>query len=534
MGLSNQIFFKIIFQESKFDQRYKFSSPQPLGKGKSSVCMKCTRLSDHTDYAVKIYKRHCQNNIEIDLLQKAASTGQTGVLHLVEVLTDSTRTYLIMELIDGVNLLEFFSKKSLNGQIVFQTFNALWKIVKRVHSLKYAHGRLCFKNFCYLEKSSEFRLIGFKNARPITKARDEQIDYWSFGVCIYTVLCGHSPFDLLKSNATAKIESNDFDQLSDQWSDLNSDMKSFINQLLCDSIPTCSTGELKKIVNTSFHGVNCSEAQIDENERIVAIRAAKLQNHQAIETKPTSPVLNGVVKVTNGSSDAVDVKGVDTKLEKLSEVPESHINRNEVNGHVTAPSKRRRNQLAAEDESIENGHNKRRKENPEALVPVPQIRPDQIKVEPRELRKKPAVDYVKKLNPRSRGNKATKKFAAENKEQLDQIKVKVEQKSPKISSAGIKSRGRGRPRKAVQPIESEPVQNRQERNEAPTIQENHSVPIGRKRQPNKKIQGDVDNTESSSSKPELTNQATQTNWIYLFPRQIRGISEHVFERYDYK
>lgn len=442
-----------------------------------------------------------------------------------------------MELIDGVNLLEFFSNEKLNGQLVFQTFNALWNIVRRVHSLKYVHGRICFKNFYYLNSSSEFRLVGFKNVRPIKKPRDERIDYWSFGVCIYTVLCGHSPFSLQERNANTVIENDDFDQLSEQWSDLNMDIKSFINQLLCNSIPTCSSGELKKIVNASVRGVQYSEAQIEENEQIVAIRAAKLQNHQAIETKSTSGQ-NGLIKVTNGNSAAVEthdvVKSLATKMEKISEFTESHSNSNEINGHVeTAPLKRRRKKKAAEDEPIENGYNKRRKEDSDALIPAKILGPEEIKVERRSSRKKAVVNYAQKQNPRSRIGKAAAKLASENQVQLH--KIKVERKSPKISTQDTKPRQRGRPRK-LQPNEPEPpVQINQKPNKAPTIQEKHSVPNKPKTQSKKKIKGDVDNTVSSRPKPKTTDQAVQTDFVFMWPLRppTPPPKYYTFVRFDY-
>lgn len=91
--------------------------------------MKCIKKSDNTVYAVKILRRQTGTNHEIEILQRATAGQRPGVLHLVEVLTDSNWTYLVTEWIDGVNLLEYFRKIALNGRIVYKAFDALWTSV---------------------------------------------------------------------------------------------------------------------------------------------------------------------------------------------------------------------------------------------------------------------------------------------------------------------------------------------------------------------------------------------------------------------
>ncbi|XP_037042136.1 ribosomal protein S6 kinase alpha-5-like [Bradysia coprophila] len=268
---------------SEFHKKYKFTSHQPLGTGKSSTCMKCYNSSDDNYYAVKIYKRMGQNENEIDFLQKAAHVS--GVVQMVELLTDSKCTYLVMELIDGVNLLECFSTTISYAGLFCEAIDKILEILENVHEIKYTHRRICFKNIYFLKQSREFRFIGFGNTKPITGAQDKQIDYWSMGVCLYTLLCGHSPFNSSIIDVAAKlIENNKFDENSKQWSALHRDVKGYILQLLRSSTSTYSSGALKNVKDISFV-VHCSKELLDENKNVVEIRARKLETKTVIETQ---------------------------------------------------------------------------------------------------------------------------------------------------------------------------------------------------------------------------------------------------------
>lgn len=262
---------------SEFQRKYKLASEQPLGKGRSSVCMECINLSDNSRFAVKIYKKKVECDNQIAVLKKAAAQPLSGVPRLVEVLTDSERTYVIMELIEGVNLLDYFSSIDLNGTTVYDAFYALWDLVESIHSLEFVHGRICFKNIYVLKNSKDYRLMGFSSAKPITDKHDKMIDYWAIGVCLYTVCCGHSPFDVLRCNLqviTKKIGNGDFDEKSDHWTTLADATKGFIKKLLCSSTSIYHSGEIKCIIKQSFqNSINNWKQLIDENEKIISIRA---------------------------------------------------------------------------------------------------------------------------------------------------------------------------------------------------------------------------------------------------------------------
>lgn len=483
------------------------------------MCMKCYNQSDNIYYAVKIYKVQEQNDIEITVLQKAADKHLPGIVHLVEVLADSKCTYLVMELIDGINMLEYLSKNSLKRKIVSSAFNALWEIVRSVHSLKYAHGCICFKNIRYLEKSKEFRLIGFNNAKPISDHHDEQIDFWSLGVCIYTVLCGHPPFDLLTSSDTGtitnRIVNNDFDQDSEQWTALHKDIKCFIDQLLCSSIPTCSTGDFKLIQNVSALSVDCCEERIDENEKIIKIRAAyvktqpaNVQTQSAIEIELV-PAINGLEVTTNGNDSKVN----ENSANHSDQESQSESNHNDVNGHVRKPASKRQRKNAQKD-PLESENKKIKLDKSNALTStasVPLLKPDEIKLE-RNLRQKVRIDYAQKMNTKSRKKEPTKaeESVSGNATQTTEINDEEVKKNPPKNKTG---RGRGRPPKALLNEKS------QTRTKIPTIPKTHSRPPAA--------------FLTTLTCGNFTHQAVQTDFVHLWIPKREKTNFYCFERFNY-
>lgn len=313
-------------------------SPKPIGTGRISVCMQCSNLTDNISYAVKVYKRQEQCDNQIDILERCATKKTKGIVKLIEVITDSKWTYIIMELIDGVNLLEHFNTVTLTGKIAYNTFTALWKIVNQLHSLNYAHGRICFKNIKFIRHLSELRLIGFGCAQPIKDNFDGHIDFWSIIVCLYTLLCGHSPFNVLQSNAPTKmvemVRENGFNQQSENWITLRETTKTQIRKLFSNLF---STPNLKFILKETFQTpINNVEQLIDENENIVTIRATNrtaisptrnIDEEEILKNTSIDGVLtticNGVEKLKNGD-DSMD--SVESKFSVVPATQEHHFN----------------------------------------------------------------------------------------------------------------------------------------------------------------------------------------------------------------
>lgn len=463
--------------------------------------MRCVKLSDNTVYAVKIYKRQNHNVNEVEVLLKAAAKRLRGVLRLFEVLTDSKWTYLIMEEeIDGVDLIEYFSTNSHKRKMVSTAFNALWDIVKRVHALKYAHGRICFKNVCYLKKSSEFRLIGFSNAKPIKREHDKHIDYWSLGVCIYTVLCGHSPFDVTNRNVTAmthQIQNDEFDQESVQWHALHKDSKRFIRRLISSPKPTFSKDELKKI-DKLVPVVNFTIEQIEQNENIVAIRAAKFETKPTIKTEEIPATVNGQEIIANGNDGPIE------SHESQSE----HIG---VNGHVAKTAGKRRHNEADFGNKPNINQVKKRKQDPVESLSTLQF--DERTMD-RPLRKREHINYAHTLKLKLRNDEATVKVKSVPSKEAEEKRIEDERISHVLSVATT----------------------------APTNATNKTTIQPTRGRP-KKGQPNVSKAGKEKRTPQILEPTTQPiveidealRWRFYLPIPRPSIAtNYCFERYNYK
>lgn len=340
--------------------------------------MKCFNKMDNNYYAVKIYSHQDKNDHEIDLLQKAAKERIPGVVYLVEVLTDSRWTYLIMELIEHPDLLHHLT--TLDARGVCNAFSFVFKLMKTIHKLKYVHGRICFKNIRYLDHISEIRLIGFGHAKPINDTQVERIDFWSLGVCIYTVLCGHAPFNLIEnSNITEmsiRILKNDFDRKSEQWRALHKSVQQLIGKLI-STVSSCSASELRRIRNT-VPPVVWSNELVDENKKIIEMSATdslplmKIKQEAIIE-------LNDIAVITNGHGSSSG----HTRDESAS-------NHAHMNGDARKMSSKR-----PIENTTEQTQPKKRKRNK-----LPEIK-QEIPTPTRKLRTRERQDYAKKVNMKS-------------------------------------------------------------------------------------------------------------------------------------
>lgn len=393
--------------------------------------MKCFNPSDNNYYAVKIYKRTDQNDNEIDVLQRAAAKYVSGVVDLVEVLTDSKWTYLVMELIDGINLMEYLSTVSLNGATLFSVVESILEIVKSIHTkLQYTHGRICFKNIYYVRHAKELRLIGFGNAKPINGRQDIQNDYWAIGVLIYTILCGHSPFR--SSDPVRQVENNQFDVKSKEWSTLPKNTTNYIQQLLCNSKSIGSPSALTLVKSFSFKG---RKELLEDNKKIVEIRACKVETKPVIKTEMTHE-LNGNERITNGhppneiveyvitSVDASDVPRLSTAQESLER----------TNGPVQkSPSTTTR---GSDDKAEPNQYKKKDKKKPSVEAPLISEEPVGRRLRDRKQRNdeiigRPGTSTVSKV-----------------------VAIKKEENTPPNDTT--KKRGRGRPKQPPQQLERQP------------------------------------------------------------------------------
>ncbi|KAJ6643386.1 Ribosomal protein S6 kinase alpha-5 [Pseudolycoriella hygida] len=344
--------------DAPFEAKYRLASDTPIGTGETSVCMQCFRLSDNASYAVKLYNKDKNCDDELNFLRKAALQKTSHIVRLIEVIRDSKYTYLIMELLDGIDILQYFSENSFQPEYVYNAFNALKKSVKSVHALGYTHGRICFQNFYFDRNSLDFRLIGLNNVKPVSNEQDKLIDFWSFGVCVYTVMCGHSPFDLLDNDLSQKIRENDFDTSSKQWCSLDKKLKSFIDQLICISKPTCTATGLKTVTRTKIEAITYSKKLVTQNEEIIALGVAvKLLHVKNDKKDDMNGMANGYHLVRSFKQEKIEPMNQIVDNIETQKLPNRRARANIVEWNGPNKSWKRR----LEVENVPNNNNKRPK-----------------------------------------------------------------------------------------------------------------------------------------------------------------------------
>ncbi|XP_058466795.1 ribosomal protein S6 kinase alpha-5 [Malaya genurostris] len=301
-----------ISKSSAFYKRYELLPDQAIGDGIFSVCFKCRRLpstsasnsstnghnnssnssssnsnsnsssssgsggaSNNNYYAVKVLFNHQETagyaRKEIEALK--ACQGHANVVKFVEVLKDSHHIYIVLELLEGSELLcRINQNKSFTESQARHYFRQMVQAVAFMHQKGYAHCDLKPENVLFEAPHSEhLKLIDFGFAKSIEnnncltsspnagtlgysapevfEGRSyalESSDLWSLGVILYTMLCGQAPFTPrqffghanLASSAKQmeiimdKIRRGSFDLASSAWVCISEEAKDLVKRLL--------------------------------------------------------------------------------------------------------------------------------------------------------------------------------------------------------------------------------------------------------------------------------------------------------------
>uniref|UniRef100_A0A8C2FNL2 Ribosomal protein S6 kinase n=1 Tax=Cyprinus carpio TaxID=7962 RepID=A0A8C2FNL2_CYPCA len=256
-----------IFQDSPFYMNYEMDLRESaLGEGSFSICRQCTHKKTGQKYAVKIVSKRMEAQTQKEIAALKLCDGHPNIVKLHEIYHDQLHTYLVLELLQGGELLERIRRKQHFSETEASCImRRLVSAVSHMHDVGVVHRDLKPENLLFTDdtENSEIKVIdfGFARLKPpdnqllktpcftlqyaapeILKYNgyDESCDLWSLGVILYTMLSGQVPFQcqgksLMNTSADEimrKIKQGDFSFEGEAWRNVSSHAKDLIQELL--------------------------------------------------------------------------------------------------------------------------------------------------------------------------------------------------------------------------------------------------------------------------------------------------------------
>uniref|UniRef100_A0A3B3RZT0 Ribosomal protein S6 kinase n=1 Tax=Paramormyrops kingsleyae TaxID=1676925 RepID=A0A3B3RZT0_9TELE len=260
-------------KDSPFYMNYELSlKDSPLGEGSFSICRKCTHKRTGLTYAVKIVSKRMEAQTQNEIAALKLCDGHPNIVKCHEVYHDQLHTYLVLELLQGGELLDRIRRKRLFSETeASRIMRKLVSAVSHMHDVGVVHRDLKPENLLFMDESeaSEIKIIdfGFARLKPpdnqllktpcftlqyaapeILKydGYDESCDLWSLGVILYTMLSGQVPFQSREKSLThtsaeeimKKIKQGDFSFDGEAWRNVSQQAKDLIQGTLLTVDPS--------------------------------------------------------------------------------------------------------------------------------------------------------------------------------------------------------------------------------------------------------------------------------------------------------
>ena len=256
-SLENSVSSKTIINSKIFQKKIDdYLITRELGKGSYAVVKLGMDKNSKNKYAIKIYSKTClidpqlRNTVknEINILKQI---DNENVMKLYEVIDTQSHLYLVLEYINGINLLEIIKNEKNHFIKEPRAKKIFLKVVQGInycHQINIYHRDIKLENILVLKDDSVkiidfgFSIIckadtyqklfcGTKSYMPPEIVKKEKYiacysDIWSLGVLFYAMLFGVFPFkgkdedELFEKIKEAKITFPEYNPISDKTKEL--------------------------------------------------------------------------------------------------------------------------------------------------------------------------------------------------------------------------------------------------------------------------------------------------------------------------
>ncbi|XP_006859789.1 PREDICTED: phosphorylase b kinase gamma catalytic chain, skeletal muscle/heart isoform isoform X3 [Chrysochloris asiatica] len=255
---------------------YKNYEPKEiLGRGVSSVVRRCIHKPTGQEYAVKIIDITGGGNIsseEVQELRKATLKEVDILQKLKDTYETNTFFFLVFDLMRQGELFDYLTEKvTLSEKETRKIMRALLEVICALHKLNIVHRDLKPENIL-LDDDRNIKLTDFGfscQLRPGERLREvcgtpiylapeiiacsmnddhpgygKEVDMWSTGVIMYTLLAGSPPFWHRKQMLMLRmIMSGNYQFGSPEWDDYSDTVKDLISRFLVVSPQSRCTAE---------------------------------------------------------------------------------------------------------------------------------------------------------------------------------------------------------------------------------------------------------------------------------------------------